>query len=203
MNFDNQANKWDSEYRIKRGKVVAAEILKNIYISKNTCAMEFGCGTGLVGLNLINQVKHLHFVDLSQGMLDVLKNKIKISNLNNAYVHCTDIYTEHTTLSSFDLIFTSMALHHMDDINGVLDIFYNKLHSNGQICIVDLNKGDGQFHADEKEFKGHDGFNQDTLKELLIKSGYKNIKSYTFLNDKRVKGNKEVPYSLFILTAEK
>jgi len=203
MDFDKKANKWDSKYRISRGKITADEILKNINIDSHTSAMEFGCGTGLVGLNLVNQFANMHFVDLSQGMLSVLEDKIANANLANTHVHCIDIYNEHTKLPSFDFIFTAMALHHMSNVEGLLDIFYNKLNENGQICIVDLNKDSGHFHADESDFDGHDGFEQKSLKELLTKIGYKNISSYTFLNDSRVKGNKEVPYSLFVLTADK
>lgn len=203
MNFDNKANIWDSEYRKKRAEKVADEISKSVSIDKNLNAMEFGCGTGLIGLNLINKLKSIHFVDNSQGMLDVLKTKMEKGNITNGIIDCIDIYKEHDKLPKFDLIFTSMALHHMPNVVGLLEIFYNKLTDKGQLCIVDLNKESGHFHADEKDFKGHDGFEQEWLNKKLNKMEYKNIKSYTFLKDKRNKENKEVPYSLFILTAEK
>lgn len=203
MNFDNKANIWDSEYRIKRAEIISNKLLKNVAINENTTAMEFGCGTGLIGLNLIDNLKCINFIDNSQGMLDVLKTKIEKNNITNAFINCIDIYKEHDKLPEFDLIFTSMALHHMPDVIGLLEIFYNKLNDKGQLCIVDLNKDSEHFHVDEKDFTGHDGFEQKTLHEHLNKFGFRNINSYTFLKDKRTRKGLEVPYSLFILTAEK
>lgn len=203
MDFDKKANIWDSPYRIDRAQIIANEIIKNSAPNKDMVAMEFGCGTGLVGLNIIDKLNSLYFVDNSQGMLDVLNTKIENSTIKNAYVNCIELHTTHAELPLFDMMFTSMALHHIPDAESLLTIFYNKLKNNGKLCIVDLNKEDGSFHSDESGFKGHNGFEQKDLQNMLFTIGYKNIESYTFLKDKRKRGDSEVFYSLFVLTASK
>ena len=39
------------------------------YLNKDLVIMDFGCGTGILGLNLINNVKKVIFLDSSKGMI--------------------------------------------------------------------------------------------------------------------------------------
>lgn len=44
---------------------------------------ELGIGTGNLALSLINSVKSIHGVDTSDGMLNVLKNKIELNKVSD------------------------------------------------------------------------------------------------------------------------
>jgi hypothetical protein len=65
-----------------------------------------------------------------------------------------------------------MALHHIIDTRNTLKNLYEMLVSDGYLCIVELVEDDGSFHKLEKDFNGHNGFNQDKLKSLLEELGF-------------------------------
>ena len=39
-------------------------------------AIDFGCGTDLVGMNLLNEFESMLFMDTSENMLDIVERKI-------------------------------------------------------------------------------------------------------------------------------
>lgn len=203
MNFNAAAQSWDTEKRIKRAKIIADEILKSIEVKKEYSALEFGCGTGLVSFNLRDNFYKITLVDNSQGMIDQLNMKIQDSNIQNMKAYHLDINDEHDKLSNYDVIYTSMALHHVKDIKGCLEILFKLLNTGGYICIVDLTEEDGSFHRLEKDFDGHNGFNTDRLSEVLKEVGFKNIYAHVFHNDTKDVGDAIVDYSLFIMTGKK
>lgn len=51
--------------------------------SKSKNAIDFGCRTGLVGMNLLNDFHSILFLDTSQNMIPQIKQKISPSNIQN------------------------------------------------------------------------------------------------------------------------
>lgn len=203
VNFNIEAANWDSEKRIKRAKIIADEIIKSIPIEGHFRALEFGCGTGLVSFNLADKFEHITLIDTSEGMIDKLNQKIRHSDVKNMNALCRDINAGSKLNEKYDVIYTSMALHHTQDINLTLETLYELLNSEGHLCIIELTPDDGSFHKEEKDFKGYNGFNQDFLKGLLHKLGFKNLSSHIFYNDKKLIDGVGVDYSLFIMTGRK
>ena len=179
MNFDDVAREWDNEKRIKRAKIIANKIKTTITVGEDKSAMEFGCGTGLVSFNLHTEFKNITLIDTSKEMINVVNNKIETLNLNNINAYCQDL-ADNKLNKKFDIIYSSMALHHIVDINELCKEFYNMTKLNGTLCIVDLNKDDGSFHKNEIGFNGHNGFSKGWLKSMLEANGFSNIKSQTF-----------------------
>ncbi|HEX9062288.1 MAG TPA: hypothetical protein VF941_19125 [Clostridia bacterium] len=66
-----------------------------------------------------------------------------------------------------------------------------------------MTQDDGSFHKEEKDFKGYNGFDQDYLKGLLKRLGFKNVSSHIFYSDKKLIDGVGVDYSLFIMTGKK
>lgn len=203
VNFNIEAANWDSEKRIKRAKIIADEIIKSVPIEGHFRGLEFGCGTGLVSFNLADKFEHITLIDTSEGMIDKLNQKIQYSNVKNMKAFCMDINGGSKLNDKYDVIYTSMALHHTQDINLTLEMLYELLNSEGYLCIIELTQDDGSFHKEEKDFKGYNGFDQDFLKGLLEKLGFKNISSHIFYSDKKLIDGVEVGYSLFIMIGEK
>jgi len=202
MNFDDVAREWDNEKRIERAKIIANKIKSTIPVGQDKSAMEFGCGTGLVSFNLYNEFKNITLIDSSKEMINIANNKIDTLNLNNINTYCGDL-VESKYNEKFDIIYSSMALHHVVDINELCKEFYNMINLNGTLCIVDLNKDDGSFHKNEIGFNGHNGFSKEWLKNILEANGFSNIKSQTFYEGTKKVDNHELIYSLFIITADK
>ena len=204
MSFDIDLLNWDSERRKNRAKLIAEEISKSIQKEKQYTALEFGCGTGLLSFCLNDKFEMITLVDTSKGMIDVLNSKIEKCNMNNMKSYQIDINKNHILPdNSYDIIYTSMALHHIIDTETTIKNLYRLLKKDGYLCIVELDEDDGSFHKEEKDFYGHNGFNQNTLKNLLLETGFEKVKVNTFYNDKKLVGETNVKYSLFLMVGRK
>jgi ubiquinone/menaquinone biosynthesis C-methylase UbiE len=203
MNFDEKAITWDNDNRINRAKIISEEISKSIEIKKSYKALEFGCGTGLVSFDLLGKFENISLVDTSKGMIEILNSKIQQNEIKNMTAFQLDINNQKILMGKYDVIYTSMALHHIKDIEEVLKNLYELLNPNGYICIIDLDEEDGRFHSDDKTFDGHNGFNQNKLKLLMGKIGFKNIEAHNFYNGIKVIGHENIEYTLFLMKGNK
>jgi len=203
MSFDDYAKTWDTDKRINRAKKIANEIRNSIDSDIDCSAMEFGCGTGLVSFNLYDKLKKITLIDSSNGMLDILKSKINECKVNNMVISCPDILEENSLDMKFDVIYNSMVLHHINDTEAIIKKFYELLNKDGYLCIVDLDEEDGSFHKKYTDFDGHNGFNQEKLKSILLKIGFDDIESNTFYYDEKIIDGQKINYSLFLMKARK
>ncbi|MGB6129193.1 MAG: class I SAM-dependent methyltransferase [Psychrilyobacter sp.] len=203
MSFDNYAKNWDTDIRINRAKVIANEIQNVLGYRKNCAAMEFGCGTGLIGFNLIDSFKSITLIDSSKNMIAILNEKIKKYNINNMKAYKLDITSNEKIVGKYDVIYNSMVLHHIWDTESIIKEFYELLNDEGELCIVDLNKEDGKFHKKEIGFEGHNGFSQNKFKDILTNAGFKDIEINTFFYGEKNIDNEKINYSLFIVNAKK
>jgi ubiquinone/menaquinone biosynthesis C-methylase UbiE len=202
MDFDDYAKTWDTDKRVERAKIVANEISSSVGESSSCSAMEFGCGTGLVSFNLYDKFKDITLVDSSKAMIEVLHSKIDKCLVSNMTAIQLDILDHKSIEKKFDVIYSSMALHHIHDTKGIVKKFYELLNEDGYLCIVDLDEEDGSFHKNYVDYDGHNGFNQDELKSILRGAGFKDVKCNTFYYDTKVIDNEEIEYSLFIMKAQ-
>jgi ubiquinone/menaquinone biosynthesis C-methylase UbiE len=82
--FDKEALSWDlNSGRVRLAADIAAALKKEIRITQDMKVMDYGCGTGLLTLSLQPLVKEITGVDTSQGMLDVLRDKIQKQVISN------------------------------------------------------------------------------------------------------------------------
>lgn len=203
MSFDNYAKCWDTDKRIDRAKIIANEISNSIGIDENYTAMEFGCGTGLISFNLYDKFKSITLIDSSRGMIDILNSKVQKYQVTNMVTYQVDISNKNSLDMKFDVIYNSMVMHHINDTKAMMKNFYQLLNRDGYLCVVDLDEEDGSFHKDHSTFDGHNGFNQDDLKNILISVGFKDIESNTFFYDEKIIEGEKVNYSLFLMKARK
>lgn len=197
-NFDAMAIGYDTEKRVNRAKVIADEIRKHIEPGTKKSALEYGCGTGLVGLYLVDDFDSLLFVDSSPEMLNQVKQKRPA-----ALVLCANLMENTPVNLKVDCIFLSLVLHHIKNTEYALRRFYDMLNDGGHLLIVDVDEEDGSFHAKYSDFDGHNGFAHSYLNELVLKVGFKTTNIETFYRDVKVFNGNDNPYSLFILDAEK
>lgn len=202
MYFDNTAKEWDTPRRIERAKIISKEISRSLDNIKIKSAMEFGCGTGLISFNLVDKIKNLTLIDNSEEMIQVVNKKISDYDFQNIKSICDNI-TDMKINDTYDVIYSSMSLHHIVDVKDLINKLYKLINNNGVLCIVDLNEEDGRFHKNEEGFNGHNGFNQQWLRKVVEEVGFKSVTSRTFYNGIKNIDGEEVPYSLFILSALK
>ncbi|MCL2253453.1 MAG: class I SAM-dependent methyltransferase [Lachnospiraceae bacterium] len=202
-NFNIMAKDYDTKRRIDRASVVSEEIRLHVVDGKIKSALEYGCGTGLVGMNLIKDFKTLFFMDSSINMIEQVKQKLNVLNKPTDTAICCDFIENTPKYIKIDYIFSSLVIHHIKDTENILSRFFNMLHDEGKLLIVDLNTDDGSFHANHSDFNGYNGFEQSTLVKVVEKAGFKNVNSKTFYHGSKVANGNDKPYSLFILDAMK
>jgi 2-polyprenyl-3-methyl-5-hydroxy-6-metoxy-1,4-benzoquinol methylase len=194
--FDKAASEWDTKPRrvLLAEKISAA--IGRLPLSREMDAMEYGCGTGLVGLPLAPALGRLTAIDTSQGMLDVVQEKIDAQGLTNIRPLCCDLLAEEYT-GKHDLIFCSMTLHHIKDAEALLRRFTELLNPGGTLALADLVQEDGSFHGPSAEGIQHQGFDPDTLTEVLATLGMVDLQSeiiHTIVKEEN--NNREYPVFL-------
>ena len=201
--FDLKALTWDDNpLFIERSKHIADKIRELVSLNTQMEGFEYGCGTGLISFNLMPYMKSITLADSSDGMLDVLRNKIQKNNISSMDVLKTDLIVDPIPKKKFDILFTALTLHHIADVETILKRFYSMLKISAFLCIADLDKEDGSFHG--PEFKGHLGFDRDEMKKYFEMAGFKNIRVETCYEIKRVtEQNQNLNYPVFLMTGEK
>ena len=169
--FDIKASGWDENpIHHARSEAIAKEMLRLLPIKKEMSAMEFGAGTGILSFMLKDFFNDIILLDSSTEMVKVANKKIDAAGIKNMKTIVFDL--EHETYSGkpLDMIFTQMALHHVNDIEKLFGKFHKILNPNGFIAIADLYSEDGSFH--EEGFSGHKGFNIEDLTLTLNKCNF-------------------------------
>ncbi len=194
--FEMIANIYDTSERIQIAKVSSDAIREYLVDTKNKNAIDFGCGTGLVGMNLLNDFNSMLFLDTSQNMINQIKQKISDFNIKNADTLCFDFEKDSRLDLHADYIFMAQVLLHINDIELILSRLYDVLNVGGHLIIVDFNKNE-EIVSDMV----HNGFDQENLTDIMIKLGYKDIQSKTFYTKSKIFMNHDA--SLFILDSQK
>jgi ubiquinone/menaquinone biosynthesis C-methylase UbiE len=202
--FDKAAAGWDQKQRrVEMAAKIAAAISNTLPLNKEMSALEYGCGTGLVGLALAPQLSTLTAVDTSSGMLEVLTQKIKDEKITNVTPLRLDLSQE-SLPERFDLIFCAMTLHHIKEADQLLARFCDLLKDGGYLAVADLKTEDGTFHGSEADGVMHHGFNPEELVKTLVKLGLKQMAVQDVHS--LVKANSagdERAYPVFLLTGRK
>lgn len=202
MYFDEVAEKWDTKRRIERASILANSILDKINKKNDLIALEVGCGTGLITLNLKNKFSEIYCIDTSKEMLSVLKSKIEKLNITNIYPREIELINDNNFYGKFDVIYSSMVFHHIIDIKDELKKLYKLLNKEGYLIIIDLDEEDGSFHKDEKDFCGHNGFKRQYLKGILEECNFKEITFETVYEGEKELSDCVKKYSLFLCLAK-
>jgi len=195
--FDKKAQNWDANtMRLERAAIVANRIKETVPLKKSFSALEFGAGTGLVGFYLIDQIPRMTFADTSREMLTQVEQKISKGNHSQARIQ--DL-SQNEIEGSYDLIFTQLTLHHIEDYRSAIMQLCQSLAPEGWICLCDLDKEDGTFHNGPVP---HLGFDREEISEILQSQGVKVVLSDTVykITRDRPEGTREYP--LFIILGQ-
>lgn len=202
--FDREAAKWDTNPgRVKLAHDVAAAIIREVNLTKDMEVLDFGCGTGLLTLKLQPLVKTITGVDSSQGMLRVLQDKIEMQELNNIRTRFVDFEKDEHVEGTYNLIVSSMTLHHVPDTVALFKEWFALLRPGGQVCFADLDTEDGSFHGDNTGVF-HLGFDREELTHLLHDAGFGDVRDTTATTmSKEVAGQGVREFPVFLITARR
>jgi ubiquinone/menaquinone biosynthesis C-methylase UbiE len=202
--FDTEAAQWDENpSRVKLAKDIFTAMHERTPLSASMRIMDFGCGTGLLTIQVAPLVGAVTGVDSSPGMLDILRAKIAKQNINNITASLVDLDKGDMLTGDYDLIVSTMTLHHVRAISPLLKQFYNCLVPGGYICIADLDSDEGMFHGDNQGVF-HYGFERPQIREALIESGFGNIHDSTAAEvEKPVLNGGMRRFTVFLITGQK
>ena len=196
--FDSRAREWDKDkMHTKRSVAIAAELEKMIPVNRSWKAMEYGAGTGILSFLLKDWFSEITLMDNSQEMIAVCNEKAKYHKIKNFKPLWFDL-EKMTFDGKFDIIYNQMVLHHVNDIEAIINTFYSLLNTGGYLAIADLYSEDGSFHG--SEVKVHWGFDTDKLTNILKNAGFKNVKHKSCFEIKRESGKK---YLVFLMVGKK
>jgi ubiquinone/menaquinone biosynthesis C-methylase UbiE len=137
-------------------------------------------------------------------MIEIAKYKAHNLDIENMEIEQIDLFSTKLENKQYNLIITSLVLHHIVDIQKIIKRFYELVKADdGYICIVDINKEDGSFHKNEQGFIGHNGFDPSELEMIAGSFGFKPYHQKTFYSKSKNVNGKQVDYSLFILVLKK
>lgn len=194
--FETIAAMYDTPDRIHIGNVSAAAIRAYVADAKGKDAIDFGCGTGLVGLNLLDEFRSVLFLDTSPGMIAQVERKLSAMSLRNAKTLCFDFEREGLSDLRADYIFMAQVLLHIPDVNAVLARLFDVLNEGGHLLVVDFDKNDKVASPIV-----HPGFDQAELAAGMAAIGYTDIRSKTFYRGANLFMGQDA--SMFVLDARK
>ncbi|HKJ34154.1 MAG TPA: class I SAM-dependent methyltransferase [Balneolales bacterium] len=201
--FDDEAKNWDNDpIHLQISNNVSKAILENTDLTNDMEAFEYGCGTGLLSFALHEHLGSITMADNSEGMLEVLNNKIKDSGIDNMHAVKLDLTDGNMPERKYDLIFTQMTLHHIPDTESILKTFHNMLHPSGYLCVADLDSEDGSFHGKDVT-DVHKGFDRNRLAEKAKKAGFNDISFQTaFQLEKEIEDGSKQKFPIFLMIAK-
>ena len=101
------------------------------YLKVSDIVLDFGCGTGLISLEIAGSVKMVHGVDISSKMIEVSNRKAVERKIHNVENVCSTIFDERYKSGSFDVILAFYILHLLEEPQKVLQRIYELLKPDG------------------------------------------------------------------------
>jgi len=156
--------------------------------------IDMGCGTGAFAIHASRYFRHIHAVDVSQGMLDIASSKASAGDIGNIEFNKSG-FLQFKPAEQVDIIYTKWAFHHLPDywkqagllnMNRILKtggvLFLSDLvfefdpdyETNTDTFINEISKGFGKEFADETKLHIRDEFSTFDwiLQGLIERAGF-------------------------------
>lgn len=133
---------------------------------KNKSILDIGCGTGVYTLHMSKEAKHVHALDFSSGMLEILKQDAKKEGLFEKFSFTCKTWSEFEHDELFDIVFSSMSPAFKSDADFLKMHGYAKDH-----CIYLGWGGKRESSLLDPIFKAHD-------KALNVPEGSSKVKEW-------------------------
>ena len=199
--FDDEAATWDdAPGHEERQVAVAQAIARAVSLNPGMRALDIGGGPGRLSILLSARVGSVVVTDPSAGMVQVAQERIDAAGLGDRLRAVRADLTTDSLDGTYDVAWSSMALHHVQDLDALLRSLAGLLVTGGHVAIADLDEDpEGAFHAEKVDFDGHHGFDRDRLAEQLAHAGFADV---AFVDATTIlKGDRE--FGVFLCTATK
>ena len=90
------------------------------FLAADDTVLDYGCGTGSISIEIANDVKQIHAIDISSRMIAIATGKSRDIEVGNITFAHTDIFDDRYRKESFDAILAFHVLHLVEDTQKVL-----------------------------------------------------------------------------------
>jgi ubiquinone/menaquinone biosynthesis C-methylase UbiE len=111
------------------------DYLESVFPEEGERAVDLGCGTGHHVLELASRFRQVLAVDVSPPMLKLARQRRSRPNITYAERDLRQVRAD--TDGTFDLVLSTHALHHVDDLEQTLHGIRELVAPGGQVVLVD------------------------------------------------------------------
>jgi ubiquinone/menaquinone biosynthesis C-methylase UbiE len=203
--FEKAAVVWDKDPgRVQMAQAIADAMITALKPNGKELVMDYGTGTGNIALRIVPHVHRIIAVDSSKGMLDVLQEKLSHDRISTVEIREWSIGQDPALLPHFDIIVSSMTMHHIRDTAGAARAFYSMLIPGGRIAIADLDLDNGEFH-ETPGITEHDGIDRNYLQQVFEKAGFVSVRFLEAATIQKTSSHtgKLRDFTIFLMTAQR
>lgn len=202
--FDNAAQTWDEKpQRVKLARDIFRSVAAEVDIRNGMTALDFGCGTGLLSLQVLERAGNVTGADTSAGMLTVLESKARSAGLAGVTTLHLGSEDGDGLAGGYDLITSSMTFHHVRDVPSLVRRLAGLLNPGGTLCVADLDPDSGRFH-DDNTGVFHHGFPRDEMMNYFKDAGLIEVRSSDAAAvAKKTEAGETVNFTIFLVTGKK
>ncbi len=139
--FKNWANEYDNTLgKVQRHHKLLDLVVESSEIKEGELVLDIGCGTGLLSLKFLRKADCLIYgIDSSPEMLEIFKEKITKLNLSGKIsLELEDAENIDFKNENFDIIASTVTLHHVKNKLPVIEKIYKLLNPGGKFLLGDI-----------------------------------------------------------------
>ncbi|TCS83514.1 class I SAM-dependent methyltransferase [Tepidibacillus fermentans] len=132
------AGKLNNEER--RKMLPPDKVLQYLDLKKEDTVLDLGAGTGYFSIPIAKLVKKVISVDVSEEMLDHLKQELEREKIDNIETILHEIETLPFNDRIADKVILSLVLHEVKDLNQTIREIRRVLHPKGKLLVIEWEK---------------------------------------------------------------
>lgn len=200
--FNEMARSYDDDAKVERSRAIAAAMASAIPLDATMTALDYGAGTGLLAVEMARHVGRITLADSSEGMREVAAERIAARPDAERFTLVHLDLAEEAAAQAYDLVYSSLVLHHIDDTRGILRALFDALVPGGWLAVADLDHDhDNHFHPDD--FGGHTGFARHHLAADAVAAGFESPTFTTATTLTKPKDGVEHTFEVFLMVARR
>ncbi|MDQ2087135.1 class I SAM-dependent methyltransferase [Herbivorax sp. ANBcel31] len=163
------------------GLPLTKELLKSLYINKNTNLLDVGCGTGQTAAHISKTYKcKVTAIDIDNKMLEIADERFRKENLGIKLLR-EDASNMKFLSNTFDIVL-SESVTVFTDIKKSIKEYFRVIKEGGTLVAIEITAQSNLSENDLKKIKSVYGIeNIPDLQEwtdIFLEAGFKDVKSY-------------------------
>lgn len=117
------------------------------YLQEDDTVLDYACGTGGVSFKIAADVKEVHGIDTSAGMIDLAKAKAREAEVDNVQFSRRTLFDDKLNIESYEVVLALNILHLLEDARQAIQRVSDLLKPGGLMVSVTPCLGEAGFIA--------------------------------------------------------